>query len=345
MCMQVTCHIPKAYWRSARFVLWPFLQMAIQQTNVSSAMSASWLHPIASLYAKDVCWHTLSGLHLSILAIYINHVLRVMTLLCITCVRHECNHVPEVAFKTLGDLAYMCWAKHVDWCNLEFGTPQPESDWIWHWLCRFCTSSLITNGSIYYDLLLHARRVLETKLKIVYSPSETELIEYQGQGISDVYTKPVQDNTNKDYVGGVWIKVMWVGVCVCAPGLLRPIRGMPAVWLKKPCTQAWIRKVEDCLNLGPLVAGPRFQQEDSTSGPSYQSIELLLTLANGVRCLVNRLRIWLPQWSVGEYNCLRIGGNRHLYITAHWGAVKARPILAWGPKNVQHIYIIFSLCI
>ncbi|CAK9107518.1 unnamed protein product [Durusdinium trenchii] len=90
------------------------------------------------------------------------------------CLLHECNHVPEVAFKTLGDLAYM-----------------------------FCTSSLITNGSIYYDLLLHARRVLETKLKIVYSPSETELIEYQGQGISDVYTKPVQDNTNKDYVGGV----------------------------------------------------------------------------------------------------------------------------------------------
>lgn len=110
-----------------------------------------------------------------------------MTLLCITCVRHECNHVPEVAFKTLGDLAYM-----------------------------FCTSSLITNGSIYYDLLLHARRVLETKLKIVYSP-------------------PVA--ANQRYARSV---------------------------------------IEEAMH-----SGPRFQQEDSTSGPSYQSIELLLTLANG----------------------------------------------------------------
>ncbi|CAJ1454861.1 unnamed protein product [Effrenium voratum] len=57
------------------------------------------------------------------------------------CLMHEINHVSEIALKTLGDLSSM-----------------------------FCLSSLLTQGSIFLNLLVHARSFLDRTLRVSYEP-------------------------------------------------------------------------------------------------------------------------------------------------------------------------------
>ncbi len=35
---------------------------------------------------------------------------------------------------------------------------------------RFCTSGILSNGATYFDLLWHARKIVEENVEIVYGP-------------------------------------------------------------------------------------------------------------------------------------------------------------------------------
>lgn len=143
---------------------------------------------------------------------------------------------------------------------------------------RFCLSSLFSQGSMFLDLLLHARSVLNARLVISYDQWKTQystavlFTTYSsnnssktkhGRGLSQV-AEPRPKPKHQAYARNILEKAI-----IKSKGL-----GHACLF----CVRVSVRRHDMC-----SMSGPTLDESEQSPSPSLDAVELLLSLCNGAR--------------------------------------------------------------